>query len=895
MNIAERVGGAPTDALMIVHCLGPLRLDAGRAREIRFRTRKARAVLAVLALHGKPMSRNALADLLWSDRGPAQARASLRQTIFELQHLVPRGAPVVATSRDEVSTGRNAVVTDLELIRTASAVGDWPRLLTLLEASDPGLLTDLDGLDPELDDWLRLQRAHEPGKTFSAAIEGATRCAAEAGPRRALELVAEILRLDPVNEEATRLAMRLSAEAGDQVAVHRHFRGLRDRLREDYQAEPSSDTVELLRRLGNANPDSRGANQPRPAQALLAETEGKPRRAEWTVPMAGTALVAALIVFVLGAFFFMSPGASPPASPPGGVLVAVLPFEQQPPDGSFLAAGLWEQTRGALTRNRSIKVLGRTTTEAMATQKLAPDGYLRRFGVTHLLEGTVRRSGAELLVSVSLTRTSDGVAVWQDAFRGRVGEPFALQDAIANGIEGKLRAQLAPGGGRKAEQIATSPEVYALYSQARQLIASRERTGFGRAEALMREAVKLDPNYAPAWSLLGAATYFNGRIAIVDSDARAEGIRDVQHALSLAPNFAPAHATLALIQGEQSQTAEASLRRAVALDPSYSEAWNWLGNSLNSQGRLSEAIAAYERAIEIDPLLYPAVINLFNTASDAGDKAAVGRLLRTITNAGASAELIDSLKAEQAYRAGDFSGSLKLLSARGLDGEGHPKRLMWSNWFDSLTAIGLYADLHRVTGCPQWYAPLVSGRVLPPQTFEGKPVTPEEFWTSQFFSAPAARAMVRLGKSRELVSLYRQAYRNSDDFVLQTDRRDMLPELATNLAIALRSTGSGEEASYLLAATSDRLERALKQSRARDSLARLARVRGAQGNHDQAVALLDAALARGWFPNGRDTALDLAQEPVFDRLRGDPRFETIRKRILDHVARERAELGPLQV
>jgi hypothetical protein len=61
------------------------------------------------------------------------------------------------------------------------------------------------------------------------------------------------------------------------------------------------------------------------------------------------------------------------------------------------------------------------------------------------------------------------------------------------------------------------------------------------------------------------------------------------------------------------------------------------------------------------------------------------------------------------------------------------------------------------------------------------------------------------------------------------------------------------------------------------------------------LKLLDAALSKGWFPDGRSVALDLAQEPAFRDLRGDPRFELLRKRILDHVARERAELGPLKV
>jgi hypothetical protein len=72
-------------------------------------------------------------------------------------------------------------------------------------------------------------------------------------------------------------------------------------------------------------------------------------------------------------------------------------------------------------------------------------------------------------------------------------------------------------------------------------------------------------------------------------------------------------------------------------------------------------------------------------------------------------------------------------------------------------------------------------------------------------------------------------------------------------------------------------------------------IRAAQGQGGEAVAMLDTALRRGWFPDGRATTLDLAQEPAFRALRGEPRFEAMRKRILDHIAKERAELGPLKV
>lgn len=890
MNVAERVGRSATSAPGIVRCLGRFRLEDAAGSLLRLRTRKARAILAVVAVHGRPMSRDALADLLWSDRGESQARASLRQTIFELQHMRSCGHELLAPGRDDVAVAQGALVTDLELIRSASAHGDWARLLTLLESSDPGLLTDLDGLDAELDDWLRGQRAHEPAKTLSAAVEGAERCLAEAGPRTALELIGEILRLDPANEEATRLAMVAAHQAGDSVALHRHFTALRDRLREDYQAEPSAETLTLLAELGNGHSASVPAGvspQPTPPPASPAS----PARFRFAA-MGG---IAAVLVVAVAVLVLLWRDAGGPPAEPHEVVVAVLPFEQQPPDGSFLAAGLREQTRAALTRNAAIRVLGAATIDAVEPGKMTPQDYRRRFGVTHLLEGTVRRSGSRLLISVSLTRTSDGVAVWHDSFEGRMGEPFALQDAVASGIEGRLRAQLAPGGGHRAEQIATTPEVYAVYSEARELVASRHFPGPERAEALLRQAIASDPNYAPAWALLGEAIYFNSHGAVDDSSRRADALAAVRRALSLAPQLASAHATYALVQGEQSSEAEAPLRRAVALDPSYSDAWNWLGNSLYGQSRLKEAKAAYERAVSIDPLLYPAVGNLTVVDIELEDDAALEWLIQTITRAGASSQMVASLKVEQAYADGDFSRSIALLSAYPFEGGGHPNAALWDGWFETLTALGYFDKLHQVTGCPEWYGPLVTGKVLPPKTVENKPVTPEEFWTSRFFSAPASRAMVQLHHSGDLVAVYRAGFRDADDFISRTGRYGFLGELVPNLAIALQETGAQNEASYLLSAASMRLEAESKRTTRREGIGNLARIRAAQGDSARATALLDLAVRRGWFPDGRAVALDLDQEPAYRTLRGDPRFEALRKRILDHIARERAELGPLKV
>jgi hypothetical protein len=92
-----------------------------------------------------------------------------------------------------------------------------------------------------------------------------------------------------------------------------------------------------------------------------------------------------------------------------------------------------------------------------------------------------------------------------------------------------------------------------------------------------------------------------------------------------------------------------------------------------------------------------------------------------------------------------------------------------------------------------------------------------------------------------------------------------------------------------------RLEESLKRGPRREAIGYLAMIRATQGDSGRALALLDLAVRRGWFPDGRAAALDLADEPAFRSLRGEPRFEALRKRLLDHIARERAELGPLKV
>lgn len=884
MNRPEPFAARKSGGLLAIEFLGRFRCFDEAGSEILIRSRKARALLAFVAASAQPVARDRLTALLWSDRGEDQARASLRQALFEIRRAVGHREPSSSGDRDLIVPGDWMLGTDLQRIAAAASDGNGERLVGLLKRSEAGLLTDLHGLDPEYDCWLRTLSAEEPSRTMALALAAAERRLLDGDLPCARTIVSEVRRIDPTNEEGVRLAMRIDHAAGDGSALHRHISQFRDSMRQEYDAAPSAATERLFAELAEDRPPPEITAKPSPAPSLKVAEQSRRR---W--PQLAAVLLLAMLV--AGAWYWMS--RPEPAQPP--LMVAVLPFEAEPTDASFIAAGLWEQTRAALTRNPAIRVLGRTTTEALAAKDVPASEYRRRVGVTHMLEGSLKRNGGDVLISVSLSRTSDGVAIWHDMFRGRIDQPMALEDAVANGIEGKLRARLASGGGKRPEQIITTVEVQALYSEARALIATRDRHNSRRAEALLRDAVRRDPNYAPAWSLLGGSIHFNRRPAIADEQAMAEAMRSVRRALTLAPNLAQAHATLALLEGDNSPAAESPLRRAVALDPNYAEAWNWLGNSLNSQYRRREALAAYDRSLSLDPLYPSPVRNFASTAAELRDNAAFGRLLAQLRRAGADPILIDLARYEQFRANGDFSGGLAILAKAGRDADGRAPSRLWSSWLETLIVLQQFDIMHDITGCPDWYPPMLQSQALPPKSFDGRPVTPTEFWTSEFFSAPASRAMVNLGREADLVRLYRTGFANADAFMSATSRRGLLVEFAPTLAVALRATGAVEEARYILGTAAGALTPIVNRPGVIEPRVNLAMIRSVQGQPDQAVALMQSATKAGWRPDGRRITIDLSQEPALRPLRGHPGFEALRRQLLAHAARERTEAAAIKL
>src|SRR4029079_6102391 len=188
-------------------------------------------------------------------------------------------------------------------------------------------------------------------------------------------------------------------------------------------------------------------------------------------------------------------------------------------------------------------------------------------------------------VSADLVRTKDGQQLWSQDFDRKLDDVFALQSEIASAIEGRIRGRLAEKGGTVPEHIATSGDVYALYSDARAKVRKRDYGPEAKAgrDQLLR-VVKMDPNFAPGWATLAIAD----RMALPSQkDCQTTDTSEAyaRKALDLAPNLAAPHSARAFALNLKGPVALAELQRAVELDPSDFEAWNRLVRGVPTRSR----------------------------------------------------------------------------------------------------------------------------------------------------------------------------------------------------------------------------------------------------------------------------------------------------------------------
>jgi serine/threonine protein kinase/tetratricopeptide (TPR) repeat protein len=316
--------------------------------------------------------------------------------------------------------------------------------------------------------------------------------------------------------------------------------------------------------------------------------------------------------------------------------IAVLPFVNRSAsaDDEYFSDGLADELLNVLAKIRGLRVAARTSAFHFKGKDTTIAEVGRALSVAAVLEGSVRKAGNRVRISVQLVKVSDGYHLWSETYDRTLEDIFAVQDDIAQSVVKELRTTLlgeepdSDTSGRVKAEVskaakgrATDLEVNRLYLQARHFLDRDTPDDLTKAIEYLKEALERDPEFGLAWSLLGAAHTREADKGLVPARVGYGRAREaVERALTLEPDLAEGHAHMAWIQKNFDwdwSGAQSSFARALELAPHNPIALRRAGTLAWTLGRMEEGFELTRRALEQDPLSAHAYSNLGGALQDA--------------------------------------------------------------------------------------------------------------------------------------------------------------------------------------------------------------------------------------------------------------------------------------
>ncbi|MFO1060512.1 MAG: BTAD domain-containing putative transcriptional regulator [Dongiaceae bacterium] len=538
---------------------------------------KAQGLLAYVALQpARVVTRQQLMGVLWSDRGQAQAQASLRTCLTEIRATFKRGsATILTTAGEEVGLIPELVSIDAEeLVQRAMQPGI---MRTSVPAWSGDLLTNLDGIDPQFDEWLFFERA-ALRRRYSAAIEEKmTDATAHKKWEWAAELAQCLLNLDPASEIAHRSRIINYANHGDVAAAMRQYELLREALSRTLDAVPSKETEELISRVRSG----RFVREPPHMVSSVNGVGGPPG------------------------------GGRPPPELPGPS-IAVVPFVSRS-DGSdhdYLGDGLAENIINNLSRFRDLIVIAGHSTFPYKNRGAEPQEVGRELGARFVLTGSVQRVGDRLRVSAQLIDSATGQHVWAQRYDRGTEDVFAVQDEVTETIVGTLASGFG-GRLRKAWRLRPEgighrkPEACDYFLRGLEHSARFTKDDCARAREFCQKAAELDPGYGRAIAKIAWLHLFDVLFGWTEDVERswADAFRFAELAIERDDDEAWGHGVLGacfFYRGQFDRGLQ-GYRRALELNPNDADVMADFGTCLNYAGQAEDAVELIGKAMRLNP------------------------------------------------------------------------------------------------------------------------------------------------------------------------------------------------------------------------------------------------------------------------------------------------------
>src|SRR3954465_1976852 len=322
------------------------------------------------------------------------------------------------------------------------------------------------------------------------------------------------------------------------------------------------------------------------------------------------ALIIAVLVCAVAFLLYQRYFSGPAASGPREKSIAVLPFENFSDDkeNAFFADGIQDDILTSLAKIHDLKVISRTSVMPYrgATKNNLPQ-IAQALGVANVLEGSVRRGGNQVVVSVQLIDARTDRHLWAKRYERTLADSLGLQGELASEIAAELRATLSPEEKGQVETKPTeNPDAYVLYLKARTYETNPDRLfeAYKVAEELYNDAIQHDPSFALAYARLAATEARIYRWFYPTDDRKALMKKAAEKALELSPELGEGHLALGLFYYWAETNYEKALeefRMAAAALPNDSDIGYFTAAIRRRQGKFDQNLELLKATQEVDP------------------------------------------------------------------------------------------------------------------------------------------------------------------------------------------------------------------------------------------------------------------------------------------------------
>ncbi len=630
--------------------LGAFAIEAkvGRSIPIVVRSRKARALLAYLAMNPDyRASREELATLFWGDNPDAVARHSLRQCLISLRQDLCLASEILIVDREAIELRAQFVSVDartfMSLARSAGPDGLAQAAELWRGAFLPDLALDIE----EFDSWHR-QEADRLAAVAAGVFEALCRNAdANGDDDRAIAAAERLVALEPTREDRQRTALELLARHRGREAALSRAKLFTDLLRNELGVSPEPATRALIDAIKRGDfeqaharhrakpaaqrvvkpislPDPaphllpvREKTSPVPASAVLTVAQA-PRNTAPAIPpfwrrqpLAATWVIMAFLA--IGTIVALGLANGPKLSLPQAELqrsqaLVVLPFAAdspgQPDDPAF-ARALTHNLIGYLSRFGKLRVISEQTSDFYRDRQMDVAHLMTDLGVQYAMVGRVQGSDSALRIDFQLVDTATRTNVWSDHVQRERTDPTLVADEAARGIARVLAIEIDRLGALRVRAKPSSELTLGELVGRGYLALHRGSTRENLSDAMTSfdEALRRDPHYQPAL-LAVARVHIIAAMNFVDLDfspdlGKAEQLLNAS--LAKSPNSISALYSLALLQKyrRQYQASMRSLQRCLELNPSFLPAQGQIANVLTRIGQPQKGLEQILQTIRV--------------------------------------------------------------------------------------------------------------------------------------------------------------------------------------------------------------------------------------------------------------------------------------------------------